>query len=640
MEVTIVLNVLRFSSVRRCQLRGQQRRRIAAVALLLTGLCAVTFALLNSPALAVPALPYPNDNLLSNDVIWGPPPGWVTSIPVTVSVQVTDSIGITDSSPLYRYSVDAGATFTEWTSANLTYTIQPTTTAYITITNLPFVESGTSNIITFRVMDTSGSPITSTGYVVPVDTLAPGIPQLLDVHPRQQWTNGMFRMSWTNPPDTSGIGGVYYKLDTAPITNTDGILVPGLDIKLVPTITVTSNGKHHIFAWLKDNAGNVDFRYSSAIPDALWYDGTPPTTTATLTGTVGTNDWYRSTVTVTLSPIDATSGVSDTLYQLDNGDWQRYYTTTLFSFTDDGIHMLSYYSVDVASNREITKTTAVKVDTVLPSTGVTLTGKMIREGWYSSAVTVTLSVTETTSGVDATFYRVDREPWLPYTTPFTVSKNGDHTVDYYSVDRADNKEGLGTITFKIGPARVYLPLVLRNYYPPTPTPTPTPIPTPRPIQNPSFEDGLNYWQTAGVVVPSSEWQTHGQYSARLGDPGYRCDGGGVVGKNGVTQTFNVPTTGSTTLALDYKIVTQDSLLENGDYLQIEINGSPVQTIGWQQAASGCLGQPNIITGTYSIDLLGLGHQRGAGIKLGIFIVIVDQYYNTYGYIDSVRWGTP
>jgi hypothetical protein len=113
-----------------------------------------------------------------------------------------------------------------------------------------------------------------------------------------------------------------------------------------------------------------------------------------------------------------------------------------------------------------------------------------------------------------------------------------------------------------------------------------------------------------------------------------------VGKNGVTQTFNVPTTGSTTLALDYKIVTQDSLLEAGDYLQIEINGSSVQKIGWQQAASGCLGQPNIMAGTYSVDVLGLGYQRGDSITFGVFIVIVDQYYNTYGYIDNVRWGTP
>jgi len=638
-----VCDVLRLSSVSHCQLLGQPRWRVAAVVLLLAGLCAVTFILVNSTALAVPVLPYQNGNLLSNDVTWGPPPGWITSIPVTVSVQVTDSIGITDSSPLYRYSVDAGVTFTEWTSANLTYTIQPSTTAYITVANLTLVESGTSNIITFLITDTSGSPIMSTDYVVKVDTVAPSPPQFLSVSPYQQWTNGTFSMSWANPLDTSGIGGVYYKLDTVPTTNTDGTLVTGQNITSVPTIPVTRDGKHHIFAWLQDNAGNVNSGSKNAIPDALLYDGTPPTTTVHLTGTLGTNGWYRSTVTVTLSPIDATSEVSDTLYQLDNGDWQRYYTTTLLSFTDDGVHMLSYYSVDVASNREITETTPVKVDTVLPSTGVTLTGTKIREGWYSSAVTVTFSVTETTSGVDHTLYRVDSSSGLTYTVytvPFTVSGNGDHTVDCYSVDRAGNEEGVVSITFKIGPARVYLPLVLRNYYPPTPTPTPTPITTPRPIQNPSFEDGLNYWQTVGVVVPSSEWQTHGQYSARLGDPNYRCDGGGIVGKNGINQTFDVPTIGATILAFDYKIVTQDSLLENGDYLQIEINGSPVQTIGWQQAASGCLGQPNIITGTYSVDLLGLGHQRGAGIKLGVFIVIVDQYYNTYGYIDSVRWGAP
>jgi len=113
-----------------------------------------------------------------------------------------------------------------------------------------------------------------------------------------------------------------------------------------------------------------------------------------------------------------------------------------------------------------------------------------------------------------------------------------------------------------------------------------------------------------------------------------------VGKNGVTQTFDVPYAGSTALTFDYKIVTEDSLLVNGDYLQMEINDSAVQIIGWQQGPARCSGQANILIGTYSVDLLGLGYQRGASIKLGVFVVIVDQYYNTYGYIDNVRWGTP
>jgi hypothetical protein len=239
-------------------------------------------------------------------------------------------------------------------------------------------------------------------------------------------------------------------------------------------------------------------------------------------------------------------------------------------------------------------------------------------------------------------YQLDNTDWLKYTAPFVVRVTGDHTVNYYSVDIASNTEEIATKPFKIA-ATAYLPVVLQNYYPPAPPPTPTPTPTPTQeptVQNPSFESGLDYWQTAGVVVHSSEWQTHGQYSARLGDPNYRCDGGGVIGKNGVTQTFDVLSTGSTTLVFDYKIVTEDSLLENGDYLQIELNNSSVQRIGWQQAASGCLGQPNIMTGTYRVDLLGLGHQRGASITFGVFIVIVDKYYNTYGYIDNVRWGPP
>jgi sugar lactone lactonase YvrE len=176
----------------------------------------------------------------------------------------------------------------------------------------------------------------------------------------------------------------------------------------------------------------------------------------------------------------------------------------------------------------------------------------------------------------------------------------------------------------------YLPIIVQNYY----------FPSPRPIQNPSFESELNYWQTAGVVVHSSGWKTHGQYAARLGDPNYWCAGGGVVGKNGVTQTFDVPYIGSTNLTFDYKIVTEDSLLEAGDYLQMELNDGIVGRIGWQQAPSRCSGQSNILIGTYSVDVLGLGHRRGASIKLGVFIVIVDQYYNTYGYIDNVRWGPP
>jgi hypothetical protein len=144
-----------------------------------------------------------------------------------------------------------------------------------------------------------------------------------------------------------------------------------------------------------------------------------------------------------------------------------------------------------------------------------------------------------------------------------------------------------------------------------------------------------------VVVQRPEWYTDGQYSARLGDPNYACEGGGPANgdKYGVTQVFDVPYSGPTTLIFDYKIVTQDSFWEaRGDYLQIEINGIAREQIGWPGDPFECLGSPYELADSYHIDLLSLGLHRGEGVTFGVFIVLGDQNYNTYAYIDNVRWG--
>ncbi len=46
-------------------------------------------------------------------------------------------------------------------------------------------------------------------------------------------------------------------------------------------------------------------------------DGTPPITTTTLTGNIGTNGWYTSTVAVDIASEDLESGVKSITYSLD-----------------------------------------------------------------------------------------------------------------------------------------------------------------------------------------------------------------------------------------------------------------------------------------------------------------------------------
>ncbi|MFW9970544.1 MAG: hypothetical protein ACFFDF_10110, partial [Candidatus Odinarchaeota archaeon] len=62
-----------------------------------------------------------------------------------------------------------------------------------------------------------------------LDMSDPDSPLSLTVNPTS-WTNiDTFNISWINPSDTSGIVGVYYKLDSPPTANDNGTYVPGVD---------------------------------------------------------------------------------------------------------------------------------------------------------------------------------------------------------------------------------------------------------------------------------------------------------------------------------------------------------------------------------------------------------------------------
>jgi hypothetical protein len=68
-------------------------------------------------------------------------------------------------------------------------------------------------------------------------------------------------------------------------------------------------------------------------------------------------------------------------------------------------------------------------------------------GWYVSDVTVTLNAEDREMGT--TYYRIDGGSWQTYSSPFTVSDDGKHTVEYYSVDAVGNEEEHKTVSFKI-----------------------------------------------------------------------------------------------------------------------------------------------------------------------------------------------
>lgn len=204
-----------------------------------------------------------------------------------------------------------------------------------------------------------------------------------------------------------------------------------------------TEGSYTIRLEVRDMAGFTD-NATVTVP----VDGTAPTTNASLAGSSGNAGWYRSAVTVTLSGSDPLSGVAEISYRLDGGSWLVYASPV--SVAGDGSHTLDFASTDRAGNVEAPKSVSFQVDATPPSTAHTLEGTLGGGTYYVSDVTVTLNASDATSGLATTRYRVDGGSWLPYGSPFAVSGNGSHLVEYGSTDVAGNAEATRSASIQIG----------------------------------------------------------------------------------------------------------------------------------------------------------------------------------------------
>ena len=122
---------------------------------------------------------------------------------------------------------------------------------------------------------------------------------------------------------------------------------------------------------------------------------------------------------------------------------------------------------------------------VLPTTTALLSGTASANGWYKSAVQVTLLATSGSAWhIASTNYAVDGGSQQTYSSPFTVSGDGTHTITYYSVDSAGNTGTVNTATFKIDATAPTLlfgaasPVANGNGWNNGPSPSPTPPATP------------------------------------------------------------------------------------------------------------------------------------------------------------------
>jgi hypothetical protein len=189
-----------------------------------------------------------------------------------------------------------------------------------------------------------------------------------------------------------------------------------------------------------------------------------------VSGPAGGNGYLKGAAQVTLTASDNLSGVTAKYYRIDGGATQTYAAT--FSVSGDGNHAVDYWSVDGAGNVGGVSTVLVKIDTSAPLTLATPSGTAGTNSWYRSSVLVSLSASDSLSGVANRFYRIDGGTTKTYSTPFTISTVGPHTVTFWSTDLATNTEPVRSLTVNIDTTT---PSVTASANPPTAVKKSTPL---------------------------------------------------------------------------------------------------------------------------------------------------------------------
>ena len=213
-------------------------------------------------------------------------------------------------------------------------------------------------------------------------------------------------------------------------------------------------GFYEFYSIAVDNAGNVESPPPSADASA-GYDIFSPSIVD-----IEANLVDLQTINISCCIVDDLSGVKTAKVKIDcpNGttlNLTMKRTGCMFylnrSYTTIGNYSFKIFAHDHAGNKARSDTYFFTISNLThPYTQCILNPSSPngKNGWYISNVKVTLKA-YSPFGISYTKYRIDGGSWINYTEPFAITSDGEHLLEYYSVDNKGNVEDIKSTTIKI-----------------------------------------------------------------------------------------------------------------------------------------------------------------------------------------------
>ena len=187
--------------------------------------------------------------------------------------------------------------------------------------------------------------------------------------------------------------------------------------------TITQDGEHEIETRAVDKAGNA----SPWKRQTLLLDTTQPVETTVMPGR-----WTNQN-TITLRATDATSGLANLEYKIDNGAPISAPDGTVVTLPGDGTYRLAHRALDNAGQSSGWKVDEFTIDTVAPVN----TSAAATTTWQTTTLAHPLTGTDASSGVDHAEWRVSGGTIKTGSTT-AVTTEGAQTLETRIVDKAGN----------------------------------------------------------------------------------------------------------------------------------------------------------------------------------------------------------
>ncbi|MCK4757538.1 MAG: Ig-like domain-containing protein, partial [Thermoplasmata archaeon] len=213
-------------------------------------------------------------------------------------------------------------------------------------------------------------------------------------------------------------------------------------------------------AWVLSNGDGIKTVYvlfrddalleSDVISDTIILDTIDPT------GSIMINngeEYVSSPISVLMLSAYDTNGITMMRISIDGTFdteiWESFMTSKAWMLSGaDGLKEVFVQYMDGAGRVSGTYGSNITLDTTSPVTTASISGLEGNGGWFVGNVTITLTGSDTTSGLNQTYYRINSGPWVSGDS-VALDSDGTHTIEYYSVDNAANSEVINFMTVSV-----------------------------------------------------------------------------------------------------------------------------------------------------------------------------------------------